>query len=86
MPNTLDTILDKFEKEYGGFNLCEVVNQKDHDRLLAFLKQSCLEYAENMIGELTWNHNDVGVKELEDNVDYIKVSDLKFKLEQTRKQ
>lgn len=28
------------------------------------------------VNELTWHHNNEGVKELEDNVDYIKTSDL----------
>ena len=29
--------LKKFDEEYGSFELCEVVNQKDHDKLKSFL-------------------------------------------------
>ena len=30
----------EFDEKYGSFELCEVINKKDRDRLLAFLSES----------------------------------------------
>ena len=54
--------------------------RKAREVIVDYVKKSLTKHTEEVIkdllGNLTWYHNDIGVKELEDNVDYIKVSDI----------
>lgn len=37
---------ERFENEYGSFQLCDIVNQKDHDRLKSFIQKTRQEAIE----------------------------------------
>lgn len=49
---TIERSLHEFEEKYGSFELCEVVNKKDHDRLKSFLLQSQLSLIDAIIEEM----------------------------------
>ena len=33
----------EFEEKYGSFELCDIVNQKDHDRIKSFIRSQIAE-------------------------------------------
>ena len=41
----------RFSDKYGSFELCKVINKKDHDRLLSFLRSSLSTYGEKRYEE-----------------------------------
>lgn len=48
MNNFIENKKKEFEEKYGSFELCEVINKKDHDRLESFLEKSLSEYGNIM--------------------------------------
>ena len=60
--------------EWVAPNVCSNCMEKDLYWNLGF--EASKKAVVDEINELTWYRNDEGVKELEDNVDYVKVSEL----------
>ncbi len=48
----LKSIEEEFDKKYGSFKLCEIVNKKDYDRLKDFLHTQISQLLEEQAKEL----------------------------------